>query len=121
MSSENSEVFTKENLDRYLNELSKEYKRLGGRRTPVDIVLIGGAAVIERYGFREMTTDVDAIVPTASIMKEAVGRVAHKFRASGGLAQRGFQKDGFLFALSSSVFHLLPHIQSGFERAYGNG
>lgn len=79
MSSENSEVFTKENLDRYLNELSKEYKRLGGRRTPVDIVLIGGAAVIESYGFREMTTDVDAIVPTASIMKEAVGRVAANF------------------------------------------
>ena len=72
MSSENSEVFTKENLDRYLNELSKEYKRLGGRNVPVEIILIGGAAVIERYGFREMTTDVDAIVPAASIMKDAV-------------------------------------------------
>lgn len=47
MSSENSEVFTKENLDRYLNELSKEYKRRGGRKIPVEIVLIGGAAVLE--------------------------------------------------------------------------
>lgn len=79
MSSENSEVFTKENLDRYLNELSKEYKKLGGRKVPVDIVLIGGAAVIESYGFRDMTTDVDAIVPTASIMKEAIGRVGSRF------------------------------------------
>lgn len=79
MSSENSEVFTKENLDRYLNELSKEYKKLGGRKTPVEIVLIGGAAVIESYGFRDMTTDVDAIVPAASIMKEAIGRVGSRF------------------------------------------
>jgi hypothetical protein len=79
MSSDNNEVFTKANLDRYLNELSKEYKKLGGRRTPVDIVLIGGAAVIESYGFRDMTTDVDAIVPAASIMKEAIGRVASRF------------------------------------------
>ena len=79
MSSENSEVFTKENLDRYLNELSKEYKRLGGRNVPVEIILIGGAAVIERYGFREMTTDVDAIVPAASIMKDAIRRVGSRF------------------------------------------
>ena len=79
MSSENSDVFTKENLDRYLNELSKEYKKLGGRKVPVDIVLIGGAAVIENYGFRDMTTDVDAIVPAASIMKDAIGRVGSRF------------------------------------------
>lgn len=79
MSSENSEVFTKKNLDRYLNELSKEYKKLGGRKVPVDIVLIGGAAVIENYGFRDMTTDVDAIVPAASIMKDAICRVGSRF------------------------------------------
>ena len=30
MSTENYEVFTKENLSMYLRELSKEYKRLGG-------------------------------------------------------------------------------------------
>ena len=42
MSTENYEVFTKENLSMYLSELSKEYKRLGGRRMPVEIILIGG-------------------------------------------------------------------------------
>ena len=75
MSSKNNEVFTKDNLDRYLNELSKEYKKLGGRNVPVEIVLIGGAAVIEKYGFRDMTTDIDAIIPAASIMKDAIYRV----------------------------------------------
>lgn len=79
MSSENMETFTKSNLDRYLNELSKEYKKLGGRGIPVEIVLIGGAAVIENYGFRDMTTDVDAIVPAVSIMKDAIRRVADRF------------------------------------------
>lgn len=79
MSFESSEVFTKENLNRYLNELSKEYKKLGGRNTPVEIVLIGGAAVIENYGFRDMTTDVDAIMPAASIMKESIQRIGSRF------------------------------------------
>jgi hypothetical protein len=76
MLSEEMEVFTKDNLDRYLSELSKEYKKLGGRNTPVEIILIGGAAVIESYGFRDMTTDIDAILPAASIMKDAIQRVA---------------------------------------------
>lgn len=79
MSFENKEVFTKKNIDLYLNELSKEYKRLGGRNTPVEIVLIGGAAIIENYGFRDMTTDIDAIIPAASILKDAIQRVGNRF------------------------------------------
>ena len=75
MSTENYEVFTKENLSMYLSELSKEYKRLGGRKIPVEIILIGGAAIIESYGFREMTTDIDALLPSVSIMKEAINHV----------------------------------------------
>ncbi|MBQ6280814.1 MAG: hypothetical protein IJK69_02010 [Oscillospiraceae bacterium] len=101
MSSENSEVFTKENLDRYLNELSKEYKRLGGRNVPVEIILIGGAAVIERYGFREMTTDVDAIVPAASIMKDAIRRVGSRF----GLPEDWLNADFIMTDSYSSRLH----------------
>ena len=101
MSSENSEVFTKENLDRYLNELSKEYKKLGGRNVPVEIILIGGAAVIERYGFREMTTDVDAIVPAASIMKDAIRRVGSRF----GLPEDWLNADFIMTDSYSSHLH----------------
>ena len=60
--SDNTIEFTKENIDLYFKELSKEYKKLGGRNTPAEIVLIGGAAIIENYGFRNMTTDIDAII-----------------------------------------------------------
>ena len=35
--------FTKENLDQYLKELAKEFRKLNGKTIPADIVLIGGA------------------------------------------------------------------------------
>ncbi|MBP3361831.1 MAG: hypothetical protein J6N52_13305 [Clostridia bacterium] len=92
MSTENSKVFTKENLNLYLNELSKEYKKLGGRKVPVEIILIGGAAIIENYGFREMTTDIDAILPTVSIMKEAINRVGDRFGLPNGWLNADFTK-----------------------------
>ncbi len=92
MSTENTEVFTKENLDLYLRELSKEYKKLGGRNTPVEIILIGGAAIIENYGFREMTTDIDAILPAVSIMKEAINHVGDRFGLPNGWLNADFIK-----------------------------
>ena len=60
MSSENSNYFTKENLNTYLKELGKEYKKINEKSMPAEIILIGGAAILASYGFREMTTDVDA-------------------------------------------------------------
>ena len=84
MSSKNTDVFNKENLDNYLNELSKAYKKLGGKRMPAEIILIGGAAIIENYGFRDMTSDVDAIINAASVMKEAITRVGDKYNLSYG-------------------------------------
>lgn len=62
MSTDNSNVFRKDSLDLYLKELAKEYKKLAGKGMPAEIILIGGAAIIESYGFRDMTTYVDAIV-----------------------------------------------------------
>ena len=94
MLSENSEVFTKENLNRYLNELSKEYKKLGGRNVPVEIILIGGAAVIENYGFREMTTDIDAILPAMGIMKDAINHVGDRFHLPDGWLNADFTMTG---------------------------
>lgn len=101
MSTENSKVFTKENLDLYLNELSKEYKKMGGRNVPLEIVLIGGAAIIENYGFREMTTDIDAIFPSVSIMKDAIKRVGDRFGLPNGWLNADFTKtDSYSISLS---------------------
>ena len=47
--------FTKENLDMYLKELAKEFRKRSGKTVPAEIILIGGASVVINYGFREMT------------------------------------------------------------------
>ena len=57
--------FTKENLDYYLKELAKEFRKRNGKNTPAEIVLVGGAAILANYGFREMTYDIDVVI-TAS-------------------------------------------------------
>jgi len=93
MSSEN--YFTKENLDMYLKELSKEYRRLGGKAMPAEIILIGGAAIVANYGFRDMTTDVDAVIQAASVMKDAINRVGDKYELPNGWLNADFTKTEF--------------------------
>ena len=90
--SENSMVFTKENINLFFRDLSREYKRLGGKNIPVEIILIGGAAIIESYGFREMTTDIDAILPDVSIMREAINRVRDMHKLPKGWLNADFMK-----------------------------
>lgn len=85
MSSEGTGVFTKENLDTLLKELAKEFKRQNGTAVPAEIILIGGAAILAGYGFREMTTDVDAVIHASSAMKEAVNRIGDKYNLPHGI------------------------------------
>lgn len=92
MSSENTNYFTKENLDDYLKELGKEYRRLNGKSMPAEIILIGGAAIIANYGFRDMTTDVDAVIHAVSSMKDAINRVGDKFNLPNGWLNADFMK-----------------------------
>ena len=92
MSSENSNYFTKENLNTYLKELGKEYKKINGKNMPAEIILIGGAAILANYGFREMTTDVDAVIHAVSSMKEAVNRVGDKYNLPNGWLNADFMK-----------------------------
>ena len=90
MSSERTGVFTKENLDTLLKELAKEFKRRNGTAIPAEIILVGGAAVLAGYGFRERTTDVDAVIHASSAMKEAAGRVGDKYNLPHGWLNSDF-------------------------------
>ena len=76
--------FTKENIDSYLKELAKEYRRQVGKGMPAELILIGGASVLVNYGFRNMTTDIDALFHGASAMKDAVSRVGDRFDLPAG-------------------------------------
>ena len=75
-----SNTFTKDNLDLYLKELAKEFKRLNGKKMPAEIILIGGAAILANYNFRESTSDMDAIIYASSAMKDAIHNVAEKYQ-----------------------------------------
>lgn len=92
MSYSNTDSISKENLNYYLNELSKEYRKLGGKNYPAEIVLIGGAAILANYGFRETTTDIDAILPSISIMKEAINHITDKHHLPEGWLNNDFMK-----------------------------
>ncbi|MDR2610579.1 MAG: hypothetical protein LBC58_03905 [Clostridiales Family XIII bacterium] len=84
--------FTRENLDTYLKELGKEFRKLNGTKTPAEIILIGGAAILANYGFREMTYDVDAIIIASSAMKEAINRVGDRLGLPSGWLNSDFKK-----------------------------
>lgn len=71
--------FTKENLDMYLKELAKEFRKNNGNKMPAEIILIGGASILINYGFREMTYDMDAIINSSSAMKDAINIVGDRF------------------------------------------
>jgi hypothetical protein len=83
--------FTKENLDKYLGELAKEFKKKNRKDMPAEIVLIGGASVIVNYGFREMTYDMDALIIASSAMKDAIQVVGDKYDLP-----RGWLNDDFV-------------------------
>lgn len=92
MLSENTRIFTKDNLDLYLKELAKEYRHLNGKNVEAEIIMVGGAAILANYGFREMTTDVDAIIHASSSMKEAINRTGDKFNLPNGWLNADFMR-----------------------------
>ena len=83
--------FTKENLNTYLSELAKEYKKRSGGMD-AEIVLIGGASVLVNYGFRDMTYDIDATYRAPSVMKEAINAVEDKYNLQTGWLNNDFEK-----------------------------
>lgn len=84
--------FTKENLDRYLKELAKEFRKRNGKSMPAEIILIGGASVVINYGFREMTYDMDALINAASSMKDAINAVGDRNGLPNGWLNDDFRK-----------------------------
>lgn len=82
--------FTKENLDIYLKELAKEFRKKNGTKMPAEIILIGGASILINYGFREMTYDIDAIIKSSGVMKDAINVVGDKLELPVGWLNTDF-------------------------------
>ena len=83
-------TFNAENLDLYLRELAKEYRKLSGKQTKAEIILVGGAAILTNYGFREMTTDIDAVILASGAMKDAINHVRDKYHLANGWLNADF-------------------------------
>lgn len=83
--------FTKENLEYYLKELAKEYKKRS-RGTPAEMILVGGASVLINYDFRMTSYDVDASYEAKSVMKEAINAVGDRFGLPNGWVNDDFKK-----------------------------
>jgi len=83
---------TRDNLNEYLKDLAKEFRKLNGTKTPAEIILIGGAAVLAGYGFRDLTYDVDAIIVASSAMKDAINRVGDKHGLPHGWLNADFKR-----------------------------
>jgi len=65
---------TKERMIDLLTKLGKEYRKNHGEET--EIILVGGASVIINYGFRKVSTDIDAMYEMSSILKESIKKIA---------------------------------------------
>ena len=83
--------FTKANLEYYLKELAKEYKKRGGG-IPAEMILVGGASILINYGFRTASYDIDADYDAPSVMKEAINAVGDKFGLPNGWVNADFKK-----------------------------
>ena len=82
---------TKENLDTYLKELAKQFRKLNGKAMPAEITLIGGASILINYGFRDSTYDVDALIHASSAMKDAINYVADTLCLPNGWLNEDFK------------------------------
>lgn len=83
--------FTRDNIDTYLKAVSKEYRKISGKDVPAEMILIGGASVLINYGFRNMTTDIDAMILAASSMKDAINIVGDRFNLPNGWLNADFE------------------------------
>ena len=84
-------LLSKENLDTYLAELGKQFRKLYRKNAKAEIILIGGASVLINYNFRDSSTDADAIIQADASMKEAINFVRDKYNLPEGWLNEDFK------------------------------
>lgn len=84
-------IFTKENLDGYLNKLAKEFRKINGTKIKAEIILVGGASVLANYNFRDLTYDLDAVIRASSAMKDAINKVGDEHGLPNGWLNSDFK------------------------------
>jgi len=103
---------TKTDMDSLLRALGKELHKLHKGKNSCEIILVGGAAVVLSYNFRDSSGDIDALYQENAQIAECVDRVAEK------LGFPTWMNDDFKLTSSYST-HLREY--SEHYRTYGNG
>lgn len=68
---------TKENADYFIYEFAKEYRKKA--KLPIEIILVGGGAILLKYSFRIMSLDYDALFSYKDdYVKQCIYNVADK-------------------------------------------
>ena len=84
-------AFGKDQIDSYLKEVAKQYRKLNRKGMPAEITLIGGASILINYGFRDSTYDVDALIQASSSMKDAINYVTDTMGLPSGWLNEDFK------------------------------
>lgn len=84
--------FSKEDLNKYFFELSKELKKELGRNANIELIVVGGASILLNYDFRESTIDVDAIVSSQTSIKNVINKVGDKYNLPNGWINSDFKQ-----------------------------
>lgn len=84
--------FSRSDIDHYLYLLAKEYKKLNKSDPEAELILVGGAATILNYNFREATTDLDSIIKASSSMKDAINKIEDDYNLPSSWLNDDFKK-----------------------------
>lgn len=103
---------TKENFQTILRTFAKHFRKLNGKTMPAELILVGGAAVMARYGFRDTTRDLDSIIRASSAIREAASMVEDEF----GLEHNWLNDD---FQRTDSYSKELVYYSKYFRTYYG--
>jgi len=73
-----NDIITNDNIEKYIEELSKEYKKINNNKNISRMIFVGGAAVLLNYNFRKKTDDIDASIYSSKEMLDAIKIIAEK-------------------------------------------
>lgn len=71
------EEIRKDNINFYLNQLSKEIKKMF-KGMSVDLIIVGGASILINYDFRDFTYDIDIIKQKTLDIKSIITKISEK-------------------------------------------
>ena len=69
----------KEQVDRLLIELAKEFQKQNGKGRDVEMIIVGGGSILINYGFRDYTDDFDYLSRDSRALQEAAIPVREKY------------------------------------------